>query len=325
MRLCISLATAVACLAAASPARAASFVNIIDPLNPAFTEALGINNSGTVVGYGTTTNPNGFQLTPPSTFTRQNVPGANGGTKVTGVDSTGNTVGSSVTSGPTSGFYQSGGTFTTTNQPGTVFNQLLGINQTGTTAAGYSSVFDPFGTDGQRAFTVASPFSSPVFTNIAISLPANINSQATGVNNSGLVAGFYENASTLFTAFSKLGGSVTTFQFPGSVSTQALGVNNLGQIVGNYIDANGVMHGFFDNGGVFMTLDPPGATGTAANGINDLGQIVGFYTNANNATIGFETQISETPLPAALPLFATGLGALGLLGWRRKRKFYQNT
>ena len=29
---------------------------------------------------------------------------------------------------------------------------------------------------------------------------------------------------------------------------------------------------------------------------------------------------SDTPLPAALPLFATGLGALGLLGWRRKRK-----
>ena len=28
----------------------------------------------------------------------------------------------------------------------------------------------------------------------------------------------------------------------------------------------------------------------------------------------------DTPLPAALPLFATGLGALGLLGWRRKRK-----
>jgi hypothetical protein len=27
-----------------------------------------------------------------------------------------------------------------------------------------------------------------------------------------------------------------------------------------------------------------------------------------------------TPLPAALPLFATGLGALGLFGWRRKRK-----
>jgi hypothetical protein len=29
---------------------------------------------------------------------------------------------------------------------------------------------------------------------------------------------------------------------------------------------------------------------------------------------------TTTPLPAALPLFATGLGAMGLLGWRRKRK-----
>lgn len=29
---------------------------------------------------------------------------------------------------------------------------------------------------------------------------------------------------------------------------------------------------------------------------------------------------SEIPLPAALPLFATGLGALGFIGWRRKKK-----
>jgi hypothetical protein len=30
--------------------------------------------------------------------------------------------------------------------------------------------------------------------------------------------------------------------------------------------------------------------------------------------------VAPTPLPAALPLFAAGLGGLGLLGWRRKRK-----
>ena len=29
---------------------------------------------------------------------------------------------------------------------------------------------------------------------------------------------------------------------------------------------------------------------------------------------------SVVPLPASLPLFATGLGALGLIGWRRKKK-----
>jgi hypothetical protein len=38
------------------------------------------------------------------------------------------------------------------------------------------------------------------------------------------------------------------------------------------------------------------------------------------ATTGGGKQGGETPIPAALPLFATGLGTLGLLGWRRKRK-----
>lgn len=37
------------------------------------------------------------------------------------------------------------------------------------------------------------------------------------------------------------------------------------------------------------------------------------------ADIAF-VEVVVTPLPAALPLFATGLGALGVVGWRRKRK-----
>ena len=30
--------------------------------------------------------------------------------------------------------------------------------------------------------------------------------------------------------------------------------------------------------------------------------------------------LSLTPIPATLPLFASGLGAMGLFGWRSKRK-----
>ena len=41
---------------------------------------------------------------------------------------------------------------------------------------------------------------------------------------------------------------------------------------------------------------------------------------AQEASSALEIAVTTTPLPATLPLLATGLGALGLLGWRRKRK-----
>jgi len=54
-----------------------------------------------------------------------------------------------------------------------------------------------------------------------------------------------------------------------------------------------------------------------------------FFLDQNVIGLGYTLQFNNgignslattTPIPAALPLFATGLGALGLLGWRRKRK-----
>ena len=47
---------------------------------------------------------------------------------------------------------------------------------------------------------------------------------------------------------------------------------------------------------------------------------------AGDQNLGYGSDLTKggesptTPLPAALPLFASGLGALGLLGWRKKRK-----
>jgi hypothetical protein len=45
-------------------------------------------------------------------------------------------------------------------------------------------------------------------------------------------------------------------------------------------------------------------------------------TANGTATITAQTDptLGETPVPAALPLFASGLSALGLFGWRRKRR-----
>jgi uncharacterized protein YndB with AHSA1/START domain len=57
---------------------------------------------------------------------------------------------------------------------------------------------------------------------------------------------------------------------------------------------------------ISASIAETGASQTVNAGLADL--IVSFASDV------------EVPLPAALPLFASGLGALGLLGWRRKRK-----
>jgi hypothetical protein len=321
-----SLLLGAALLFSVAGAAHAGYVTIIDPANPTFTQALGINDAGTITGYGNATTFDGFTLTLPpvaGNFTRLNVPGATGGTQVTGIDAAGDTVGFSISAtGVTSGFANTGGqggTFTTVFDPTFAFTQLLGISKNGDTAAGYWST-DPSGLTGQKAgFVTGGPgFTSPTFTGINGLLPSNDNSQATGVNDTGEVVGFYQegpNSSPLFTAFTDIGGSITPFQFPGSDSTQALGVNDRGEIVGDYV-IGGEMFGFLDNHGVFSTINPPGATSSTANGINDFGDIVGFYTVANGNTLGF----ASVPEPSTWAMMIVGFAGLGFLGYRKALK-----
>jgi PEP-CTERM motif len=203
---------------------------------------------------------------------------------------------------------------------------LLGINHNGNTAAGYWTT-DAAGATGQIAGTVTPMFSGAIFTNINHLLPANTNSQATGVNDLGIVSGFYQegpNTSPVFTGFFDISGRITSFMVPGSVSTQALGINDQNEVVGDYTVANGNMFGFIDKGGgVFVTLAPFGSTAVTANGINDSGNVVGFYVNAAGATIGFEsTKFGSTqtiPEPSTWAMMLLGFAGLGFLAYRKVR------
>jgi hypothetical protein len=70
-----------------------------------------------------------------------------------------------------------------------------------------------------------------------------------------------------------------------------------------------------DNGTLTLCLT---ANATMCTGVSPLGMGDGNAGLPSSWSVSM-TQ-NATPLPTALPLFATGLGALGLLGWRRKRK-----
>jgi hypothetical protein len=80
----------------------------------------------------------------------------------------------------------------------------------------------------------------------------------------------------------------------------------------------------FNFNGVFEV--PPNATTnvlfviTDATNFDSNGTLNLVFNQEDPAFPGIFEPAAATPVPAALPLFATGLGGLGLLGWRRKRK-----
>jgi hypothetical protein len=55
-------------------------------------------------------------------------------------------------------------------------------------------------------------------------------------------------------------------------------------------------------------------------GLAEAGQAITIALSANGAQGDWDNvRLTATPLPAALPLFATGLGIFGLMRWRKKR------
>ncbi len=299
-----------------------NFTTVQSPGDPAFTQLLGINDSGTIAGYfgdGTIVPNNGFTLTLPNNYTSENFPGA-AQTQVVGINALGETDGFYINAaGVTNGFTDVNGTLMTIDAPNTAFNQLLGLNNSGV-LSGYSSATDVTGMTGQEAYID----NSGKFTYLSSFLPSGIgNNQATGVNNSGDIAGFYltnggADSDGFLLSPSGSGYSLASLEAPGSTFTQALGINNDGDIVGTYITSTSAMDGFIYNiaTGTYETInDPLGVGTTTVNGINDKGDLVGFYVDASDNTDGFVA--TPTPEPAGLLLFGTGLLGLGLLTKKR--------
>ena len=286
----------------------------------------GISNSGVVVGYylntdGTVTNYSG---TPPM-FDPLNLSGV---AAANGINSSGQVVGSDGNGGAF--LLDSNGLTTLPLVDSTeTSQQAFGISDQGV-IVGQFTRSDKVSTSG---FVGKGSSFSPIGPKDSVSTFAQ------GINNNGLVVGYYGTAADKGVAthgflFDTKTSAYTLLPDPavsGLTLTQFLGINDSGEAVGYYQVGENAQYGFlFDTNTNFYTFlnEPNAQTGDATvtqiTGITNTGEIAGFYVDANNAQLGF------TALPAAVPEASSvvSLSLLLLLGvgglWAAKRRTTAN-
>jgi uncharacterized membrane protein len=74
--------------------------------------------------------------------------------------------------------------------------------------------------------------------------PKAVSTSAKGINNNGLISGWYTDSAGKFHGFVKNGSTFTALNFPKATQTQAYHLNENGQIAGIYTDTASVNHGF---------------------------------------------------------------------------------
>jgi hypothetical protein len=157
-----------------------------------------------------------------------------------------------------------------------------------------------------------------------INPPGSISTEALGLNDSGVVAGSYNDATGFGLGFVDNNGVYTTLAptteatgcgFYATICNQAWGVNNSGDVVGTYFTTtgsgpnDGTPHGFLYTNGNYSTFTPlnvPGAGATEAYGISNNGLVVG-EAQESSGNVGFIYTISTGQYSTfTLPNLPTG-------------------
>jgi probable HAF family extracellular repeat protein len=258
-------------------------VSQIDGPNATYTDAVGINNRGEIVGsFGDAQGRRHGYVLRNGTFTTLDFP-AQGviETGAKGINDRGEVAGFYVQSGADiHGFVWRRGTFTQIDVPGADITYVHGINNRGQ-VVGHSR---------DDIFALAHGFlwANGDFTSLDIPgvLVVGRGADTMGLNDRGQVVGTFQSGG-IDRGFLLDGQGVTQIDI-GPMGSMATGINNHGQIVGSYRDAALVEHGFLRQAdGSFTTIDAARVSRIAAIGINDGSDVVGLFTLAGGDFHGF--------------------------------------
>jgi probable HAF family extracellular repeat protein len=253
--------------------------------------AIGINDSGYIVGYQGLPNQKGFTLVPSEScppacdFKPENYPGSTQ-TGVSGINNDNESNSNFETAGwwvdktgNEHGFMRSAEAWIDVDYPGTIGNSLNGLNDNNVAAGAYRD-----GHGNSHPYI----YSQPGNQYIPLIIPGSDNAWATGINDFGVIVGTYIDSSGVH-GFEISGPNFISLNYPAATLTYVNGINNYGAIVGYFTDTSGYNHGFIYYGGMWEPLDDALAVGrTFVWGINDDFEIVGSCFVNLDSGFGFK-------------------------------------
>ncbi|HEY1307982.1 MAG TPA: hypothetical protein VGF24_30725 [Vicinamibacterales bacterium] len=254
----------------------ASVVSQVDaPGATTYTDAVGINKRGEIVGSFTDARPlvHGYVFRN-GAFTALEVPGVH--TVPLGINDGGDIVGFGVTNGSEIHglLWNKGGDPTQIDAPDADITYFHGINNRGQ-IVGHSR---------EDIFALARAFlwqdGNFTFLDIPGVLLAGRGRESMGINDRGQVVGTCQIQGVNH-GFLIDHGDVTLIDVPGATATYVSGINNRGEIVGTYSDADSVGHGYLRNAkGAITRIEASNATGIEPVRLNDRGDIVGMFSES---------------------------------------------
>lgn len=203
---------------------------------------------------------------------------------------------------------------TVNNNRDDTFNQLLGINNSGTIAGYFGS-----GEKGHpnRGYVVRPAYAQGNFTNE--NFPGAAQTQVVGINNHRDTVGFWVDGKGTNHGFYALKGhGLKTADFPTSDNAkpmvdQLLAVNDHDVAVGFYTDSKGNNHGFsYDIARHrFHSINVQGDGNVTTAGINNEGDVAGFADNGSGTTEGYllrsDHKLYRLNVPGASATMAFGV------------------